>query len=59
MKTTIEVRTTSIGASNPKPLCAGLKVRDLVEKGPRLALDTPGSADRRPSVADLAGTRTA
>ncbi len=58
MKTTIEVPDELYRRAKSQAALRGLKLRDLVEEGLRLALETPRKeVDRRPRLADL--TRSA
>ncbi len=55
MKTTIEVPDELYRRAKSQAALRGLKLRDLVEEGLRLALETPRKeVDRRPRLADLA-----
>jgi hypothetical protein len=53
MKTTIEVPDDLYRQAKAEAALRGRKLKDLVEEGLRLALNTPREASVRPSLAEL------
>ena len=53
MKTTIEVPDDLYRRAKAEAALRGRKLRDLVEEGLRLVLETPRKAPRAPGLADL------
>jgi hypothetical protein len=53
MKTTIEVPDELYRRAKSEAALRGLKLRDLVEEGLRLALEAPREPRRQPSLADM------
>lgn len=53
MKTTIEVPDDLYRRAKSMAALRGRKLKDLVEEGLRLVVETPRSADRRRGLADL------
>ena len=53
MKTTIELPDDLYRRAKAEAALRGRKLKDLVEEGLRLALETPGQSPRQPSLTEL------
>jgi hypothetical protein len=53
MKTTIELPDWLFRRAKAEAALSGRKMKELVDAGLRLVLETPGRSARRPSMADL------
>lgn len=53
MKTTVEVPDELYRQAKAEAALRGLKLKDLVEQGLRLALSTPRKSEQRPTLAEL------
>jgi hypothetical protein len=58
MKTTIEISDALYRRAKSEAALRGRKVKDLVEEGLRLVLETPRRSPRRQSLAELMGAHT-